>query len=112
MIRGGRMRDRCRFERPVVQKDAYGNAYNGWAEACTVWGWLTPTPGSEAIVAGRIDAKSAGTLRVQDSPKTRPIDGSYRVWIKGQLYNVRGLPIDGERRGQEIDFMVEAGVAT
>lgn len=112
MIRGGRMRDRCRFERPVAQKDAYGNAYNGWVKACEVWGWFTPTPGSEAAQAGRLESTSTGTLRVQGSPKTALIDASYRVWIKSKVYNIRGLPIDAERRGQEIDFLVEAGVAT
>jgi SPP1 family predicted phage head-tail adaptor len=112
MIRGGEMRCRCRFERPVQQKDRYGNAYDGWAPGCTVWGWLKPVSGRDAVKEGRLEATSTGTLRVQASPMTRPIDASYRVWIKDRVYQIRGLPIDVEQRGQEIDFVVEAGVAT
>ncbi|MGO1079958.1 phage head closure protein [Inquilinus sp. CA228] len=112
MIRGGEMRARCRFERPVPQKSAAGNAYNGWVEACTVWGWLKPMSGREAVKEGRLEATSTGTLRVQAGPKTRPIDASHRVWIKGRVYVIRGLPIDTEQRGQEIDFVIEAGVAS
>jgi head-tail adaptor len=115
-MRGGQLRDRCRFERPVRLDDEYGNAYDGWALVSTVRGDLRPTPGRESVVAGRLEPTSTGTLRVQASPFTNGIDATHRVLItrKGRTttYQIKGQPLDLDRTGREIEFLVEGGVAT
>lgn len=117
-MRAGRLRDRCFFQRPEQQVDDLGNAYNGWDpirvadDQDFIWGDFRPTPGRETVMAGRLGGTSTGTLRVRSGTVTRSIDSSCRVLIDGVAYQIRGMPIDPDRRSAMVEFTVEAGVPT
>lgn len=118
MIRAGRLRDRCFFQRPVQQEDELGNAYNGWDPIRVapgddfIFGNFLPTPGRDAVQAGTLGGTSTGTLRVRSCEVTRSIDSSCRVTIDGVAYQIRGRPIDPDRRNAMVEFTVESGVPT
>lgn len=115
MAGAGNFRDLAVFERKAVGAlDAYGNpGGGGWSRIFEARAWLREVPGREAIAAGRIEAATAGTLRVMASPTSpaRAIGAADRVQVRGQVWAIKGAPIDPDGAGRVIEFLIERGGA-
>jgi SPP1 family predicted phage head-tail adaptor len=110
-MRAGRLRNRCEFQRPVVETSPTGNQRKGWESFMKVWGDLLPQRGREQIEAGRLESQVPGTLQIRFSSVAAQIDASYRVTIGGEPYQIRSV-MDPDMRRRIIEMVVERGVAT
>lgn len=72
----------------------------------TVWAQLTPEKAREKIQQGRIADLQAGVLHVRSSSVTRQIDGTYRVIVKGVVYNIRSHE-NPDQLNDVLEFIVE-----
>lgn len=109
--RARRLRNRCHFERPVIETSPTGNQRKSWESHATLWGDLLPQRGREQIEAGRLESQVPGTLQIRFSSVAAQIDASYRVTIKGEPYQIRAV-MDPDMRNRTIEMVVERGVAT
>lgn len=109
--RARRLRTRCEFQRPTVEKSPTGNQRKGWESFTTVWGDLRPQNGREQLEAGRLESQVPGTLQIRHSSVAAQIDASYRVLIRGEPYQIRAV-MDPDMRRRTIEMVVERGVAT
>lgn len=112
----GKYREAVVIERVTAGggRDQYGNLQpGGWAVLFSARGWMRQTPGKEQIAAGRLEDTATATLRIRAS-LTSPawgITGADRVKLRGQIWAIKGAPIDPEGRGECIELLLERGGA-
>lgn len=112
MARGGNYRDRAVFlrETPGVV-DKYGNEGVAPAEFLRLWADLRETPGREKLIAGRLEDKVTGTLRVRAGAKARSILASDTVSVRGATWSITAGPAQVSRKGEVLEFLIERGGA-
>ena len=112
-MNAGRLSNRLRFQSQAqTVMDEYGNATGAWTDAFTVWAEMLTKPGSEAVMAARLDGRQPVSARVRLSPATQNIGTDWRaIGEDGTVYNVRAAAPDLVTRAW-VFLLLEAGVAT
>ncbi|TDP49160.1 phage head closure protein [Zavarzinia compransoris] len=87
----GRLRERIRFERPVIGDDGAGGGPLGWApiaETPEVFAAVTATTGSEPVAADQRQAQVMWqvTIRARDD-----LSAEWRIVWRGQPLDILGI---------------------
>lgn len=106
-----RLRNRCEFQRPIVETSPTGNQRKFWESFTVVWGDLRPARGREQVEAGRLESQVPAVLQIRYSSVTAQIDAGYRLMIDGRPYQIRSIA-DPEQRRRMLEMIVEFGPAT
>jgi head-tail adaptor len=110
--------NRVRIERQASLDDGYGNTVDSWEVPLIVttrWAAYRPQFGREAVEAGRLEATARGVLTLKRDGETLGITASDRVVFtfgaqSGMICQIRSINLTPDNR--EIEFVLEAGVAT
>lgn len=107
----GSMRERVRFEKRGGTKDGYGNVVPGpWAEQFVRSALFIMKPGSEAVLAARLQGQQPVTMIVRFDSQTSTIGTDWRVIDvrTGTVYAVKAAE-DMDRKRQWWTMVCAAG---
>jgi SPP1 family predicted phage head-tail adaptor len=116
MTPAGNLEQKVRFERRSTSDDGYGNVEtNAWVEVVTRSAAFKAMPGRERLEAGRLESTVDGILTVRRCSTTETVLASDRiVFLRGpyaeKTAQIRS--IQPSYRGDELEMVVEIGVAT
>lgn len=111
MRNNGQFRDRAAFERCEETLDDLGAATRIWEVFANPRVDLRETPGKEAILGGRLEAKKTATLRFLAPSLALSATGKDRVRCRGQIWNIRSAPVQADPHGRVFEFLLETGGA-
>lgn len=111
-LSAGQMRERVRFERRILIYDGYGNTEDIWDEASAferAAGYLMK-PGSEAVLAQRLEGRQPVTIYTRFDSQTSKVTTGWRLTDvrTGVVYDIHGAG-DMDRKRQWMTFVCEAG---
>jgi head-tail adaptor len=110
VVGAGQLIERVAFDRREPLDDGYGNEIAGdWKEVFQDRAGYVYKPGSETIMAGRLQNRAPMIVQVRISSATRSIGTDWRMRDirSGVAYNIRD--IHAETRGR-LDILVESNV--
>lgn len=105
------MRERVRFEARAVVDDGFGNQVSGdWAERFSRPALFIMKPGSEAVLAARLQGQQPVTMILRHDAQTQTIGTDWRaVDVKtGAIYAIRASE-DMDRKRQWWSLVCVAG---
>lgn len=111
MARAGSYRDRVTFQEPVKTAIGGGGSDLVWTDRLTVWARYMPERGRERVEAGRLTSAVGGVLQVRMSSDMAEVTAGWRVLIGGEPQNIRSVT-NPDRRGRDLEMVLESGVAT
>lgn len=112
MARAGNFRDQVTFELlPGDAVDDYGNPADVWVEIATVMADIRERPGRESFASGRPESTRTATLRVRTEPAMQAMTSADRVVARGATWDILSGPIQVDRTGQVLEFILETGAA-
>lgn len=96
---GGLLNDRIAFQRLEPGRTPGGNAVLGWADLelapgrrLELWGDMTESPGSGAMVSGRVETARRAVIQLRAGAVGREIRASDRILARGAVWKIRGTP--------------------
>jgi head-tail adaptor len=111
MIGAGRLTARVEFQTERRVDDGGGGAEQGtWRTVQGARGEYIPERGREAIAA-HLQGSNMATLRVRWSKNRAALTTQARCLVNGVPHQIRSGPIDPDMRRQELQFVLERGVA-
>ncbi|WP_170956245.1 phage head closure protein [Cohaesibacter gelatinilyticus] len=110
-MRAGSMRDKVSFQRKTKVSDGGGGHEITWVVIAKVSGRLSLEKGGERVQAGRIEAPVSGVLVVRYSSDIAGLTSEDKAVIDDIDYNIKGQPVNRDRRKRELEMTVERGVA-
>lgn len=113
MPAAGDMRERVRFEARVETDDGFGNSTAEWAPRFSRAAAYLMRPGSEAVLAARLQSQQPVTMIVRFDPDTQKITPEWRAVDErdGAVYAIQAAA-DMERRRQWMTLVCVAGEAS
>lgn len=112
-MRAGRLNKKVTFQRSSSVSDGGGGGAVSWANITglvRVSASYTPERGRERIEADRLEAASAGVLRMRSFELSRTITELDRVLIDDIPHQIRSV-INPDQKNAELEMTVERGVA-
>jgi head-tail adaptor len=109
----GRLYYHVAFDKRSDELDEYGNTVSAWAEQFQRRAEFRTMPGSETVMAARLDGRQPMQVNVRIDPEVALVgnDWQMRDVRNGLAYNIRDIRRDTSNRAMMV-FMVEGGVAT
>jgi head-tail adaptor len=113
MAQAGKFRERVTFQRLVDsdgEADAYGNTFEAWGGDVRRYADIIERPGKERVEGGALADVGTATVRVRADTVTQAIDNSWRIWMRGQYWDIEGA-IQVDRKGAVLEFAAQKGTA-
>ncbi|WP_189526621.1 phage head closure protein [Mesorhizobium sp. M7A.F.Ca.ET.027.03.2.1] len=110
--RVGQMREVVRLQQYTEVDDGHGNTVGEYADVATIPARIQSVKGSEQILAGRLAGVQPIVITIRNGGDAAAVNTDWRAVNDRteETYNIRSI-IRSER-GDWIDLLVEAGVAT
>lgn len=110
MPAAGDMRERVRFEARAEGDDGFGNSATDWAAQFSRAAAYLMKPGSESVLAARLQSQQPVTIIVRFDPDTQRITPEWRVVDErtNEVFAIRAAA-DMDRRRQWLTLVCVAG---
>ena len=108
----GELRERIAFDEIAEDETSYGVAAGDWDEMFRRAARIRPLPGSEPVIAERLQGTNPVEITTRSDSDTRTVTAAWRIRDvrSGVAYNIRSVVPD--EKSKYIRFIVEKGVAT
>jgi len=108
----GQLRESVTLQSYTEVDDGHGNTYSEWADVATVPARIRYIKGSEQVLAGRLTGVQPIVITIRNGGPVAAVTTDWRALDAraSTPFNIRSI-IRAER-GDYIDLLVEAGVAT
>lgn len=114
MAQSGKFRERVTFQSLTNSSgttDKYGNALDSWGGDVSRWADVVVRTGRERVTGGAVAGVNVATVRVRSDGITTQIGNDWRVYMRGQYWNITSDPAQTTRQGAVLELVAETGTA-